>query len=200
VVLAVPAGKATRLLAGLDPAAATEVGALDYASVALVTLVLPPETELPDLSGFLVPEEAGLRIKAATFFTRKWAHLRRPDGAVVLRASLGRAGSPEVLQRSDADLIDITVKDLGSVLGSALPSPSTARVQRWGGGLPQYGPGHVDRVAHARRRLDTSAGGTVALAGAGYDGVGIPACVRSGERAADLVLTRLSGEPATLEG
>ena len=57
---------------------------------------------------------------------------------------------------------------------------------RWGGGLPQYRPGHLDRVAAARAALGGRA--TLALAGAAYDGVGIPACVRSGEAAAEVLL------------
>ncbi|HEY7175485.1 MAG TPA: FAD-dependent oxidoreductase, partial [Micromonosporaceae bacterium] len=48
------------------------------------------------------------------------------------------------------------------------------------GALPQYAPGHLDRVASARAALPP----TIALAGAAYDGVGIPACIRSGQRAA----------------
>jgi oxygen-dependent protoporphyrinogen oxidase len=62
-------------------------------------------------------------------------------------------------------------------------------VQRWGGGLPQYTPGHLDRVALARAALGDRTG--LALAGAAYDGVGIPACVASGESAADDVLKYL---------
>jgi oxygen-dependent protoporphyrinogen oxidase len=59
-------------------------------------------------------------------------------------------------------------------------------VTRWGGALPQYAPGHLDRVATARAALAGLSG--LALAGAGYDGVGIPACVRSGTAAAEAVL------------
>jgi oxygen-dependent protoporphyrinogen oxidase len=59
-------------------------------------------------------------------------------------------------------------------------------VQRWGGALPQYAVGHLDRVAG----LTEPAEG-VALAGAAYGGVGVPACIASGRRAADAILTRL---------
>ncbi len=173
VVLAVPGGKAHRLL----PA----VPSLDYASVALVSLVLP-RFELPELSGFLVPEGEGLTIKAATFFTRKWPHLT--GGDVLIRASIGRAGAAEVLQRPDLSLQEIAYHDLSLVLG-ALDKPVRATVQRWGGGLPQYPPGHVTRVAEAREALR---GTNIALAGAAYDGVGIPACLKSGVTAAQTLL------------
>jgi oxygen-dependent protoporphyrinogen oxidase len=185
VILATPAAPAARLLAGIEPGAGDLVGALDYASVALVTLALPA-TDLPELSGLLVPATEGYAVKAATFFGRKWAHMRRP-GATVVRTSLGRYGDERVLQRDDADLVRLAHAELGTLLGRPLPEPAEARVQRWGGALPQYAPGHLDRVATARSSMPA----TVALAGAAYDGVGIPACVRSGWTAADRVLEGL---------
>ncbi|MEV0327190.1 protoporphyrinogen oxidase [Micromonospora echinospora] len=194
VVLAVPARPAARLLAEVAPAVATRIGGLDYASVALVTLALP-EPELPALSGFLVPGSEGLLIKAATFFTTKWGHLRRPDGVALVRASVGRYGEERQLQLSDADLVATVHRELSGVLGTALPTPLASHVQRWGGALPQYTPGHSDRVAAARTAL-RAAHPTLALAGAGYDGVGIPVCVRSGETAAEETISALGG-PAT---
>jgi oxygen-dependent protoporphyrinogen oxidase len=185
VILATPAAPAARLLAGVEPGAGDLVGALDYASVALVTLALP-ETDLPELSGLLVPATEGFAVKAATFFDRKWAHLRRP-GVTLVRTSLGRYGDERVLQRDDAGLASLAHAELGRLLGRPLPEPVDARVQRWGGALPQYAPGHLDRVLTARSSLPA----TVALAGAAYDGVGIPACVRSGWSAADRVVQGL---------
>jgi len=183
VVLAVPSTPAARLLRGVDADAASLVGALDYASVALVTLALPPETDLPTLSGFLVPASEGFAVKAVTFFATKWPHLRRAETPVLVRASLGRYGEEHVLQRTDGDLIGVARADLDALLAARLPEPIEATVTRWGGGLPQYGIGHVDRVARARAALPA----TLGLAGAAFDGVGIAACVRSGEGAADVV-------------
>jgi protoporphyrinogen/coproporphyrinogen III oxidase len=185
VVLAVPARPAARLLAGAHPEAAEAVGRLDYASVALVRLAVPG-AELPELSGFLVPAVEGYAVKALTIFSTKWEHLRRPDGTALLRASVGRYGDTAVLQRTDAELVTLVRRELGDLLGAPLPAPVAADVVRWGGGLPQYRPGHLDRVAAARAALGEAS--TVALAGAAYDGVGIPACVRSGEAAAEHLL------------
>jgi oxygen-dependent protoporphyrinogen oxidase len=178
VVLAVPAKAAERILASAGIAGGES---LEYASVALIGMALPPDTELPELSGFLVPATEGLLVKAATFFTRKWAHLSRDGGPVIVRASLGRAGEEDRLQRDDAVLAAQAHAELGTLLGTALPAPAGSWVQRWGGGLPQYRPGHVERVAGTRAGLPPG----IVLAGAAYDGVGIPACVASGERAAD---------------
>ncbi|HCT81293.1 MAG TPA: protoporphyrinogen oxidase [Micromonosporaceae bacterium] len=182
VVLAIPGGKARRLL---PPSVAELLGELEYASVGLVTLELP-RFELPELSGFLVPEGQGVDIKAATFFSQKWAHLQ--GSTVLVRASLGRAGSAEVLQRPDGALIELARRDLAAVLGG-LPEPSRARVDRWGGGLPQYPPGYLAKVAAAREALAQS---KLVLAGAAYDGIGIPACVKSGRNAAEGLVQKWS--------
>src|SRR5690606_27646499 len=140
VVLAVPARPAARLLRGVEPAAAAAVGRLDYASVALVTLALPPETPLPDLSGFLVPATQGTLIKAATFLTRKWAHLAGDGGPVLVRASVGRYGETGALRLADAELARRVHAELARIL-DGLPAPLATHVQRWGGALPQYPPG-----------------------------------------------------------
>jgi protoporphyrinogen/coproporphyrinogen III oxidase len=190
VVLAVPARPAARLLTGVDSSAADLVGRLEYASVALVTLALPAAV-LPELSGFLVPAAEGTLIKAATFFTTKWAHLRRPDGVALVRASVGRYGEERTLHRPDEELVALVHREVGAVIGAELPEPLAARVQRWGGALPQYRPGHLDRVTRARAALRDHP--TLALAGAAYDGIGIPACVRSGEAAAEEIIKALEG-------
>ncbi|MGA3525340.1 protoporphyrinogen oxidase [Melissospora conviva] len=189
VVLALPARHAARLLAGLDPASAATVGELDYASVALITLVLP-EPQLPKLSGFLVPADQGLTIKASTFFTTKWGHLRRPDGLALVRASVGRYGEEASLQVSDAELAALAHREISQVVGAPLPTPVATHVQRWGGALPQYTPGHLERVAAVRAAL-RPAYPTLAVVGAAYDGVGIPVCVRSGETGAEEIIKAL---------
>ncbi|MGC4778514.1 protoporphyrinogen oxidase [Micromonospora chalcea] len=194
VLLAVPARPAARLLAAAAPEAADTVGALDYASVALITLALPGPA-LPELSGFLVPAGEGLTIKASTFFTTKWGHLRRPDGLALVRASVGRYGDETSLQLTDDDLADAVHRELSAVLGAPLPTPVARHVQRWGGALPQYTPGHTARVAAVRAAL-RAVHPTLAVAGAGYDGVGIPVCVRSGETAAEEIITALEGSAA----
>ena len=184
VVLAVPAKPAARLLAGVSPEAAEAVAALDYASVVLVGLALPAGTELPGLSGFLVPPSEGTLVKAATFMSGKWPHLGGGDRPVIVRASLGRAGEAERLQFDDAVLLERARRELGELIGGEVPAPVASWVQRWGGGLPQYAPGHRDRAALARAALPEG----LALAGAALDGVGVPACIASGEQAADDVI------------
>jgi oxygen-dependent protoporphyrinogen oxidase len=186
VVLATPAAPTSRLLRAHSATAADALAGVEYASVALVTAVLPRSVagSLPG-SGFLVPPVEGRLVKAATFSSSKWEWSDDADAErVVLRTSVGRHGDEADLQREDADLVRVAVDDLSELLGTPLPVLAST-VSRWGGALPQYAVGHVGRVAAVRRALDALPG--LAVAGAAYDGVGIPACIASGDAAARLV-------------
>ncbi|MEV0449657.1 protoporphyrinogen oxidase [Streptomyces sp. NPDC050600] len=187
VVLATPAGPAAALLAGTAPAASAELAAVEYASMALVTLAFrrADVTGLPG-SGFLVPPVDGHTIKASTFSSQKWAWVAAsaPD-LFVLRTSVGRHGEEEQVHREDADLVDVSLKDLAAATGLAA-RPVASTVTRWIGGLPQYPVGHLARIARVRAAVAGLPG--LRLAGAAYEGVGIPACVASGHRAADEII------------
>ncbi len=198
VVLAVPGAPTARLLRPHTPSAAATLAAVEYASVAIVTLAVPrPAAPLLAGSGFLVPPVEGLTVKAATFSATKWEWVDALSSeTVLLRASVGRARETTALQRNDAELVEVAVADLRAILGPDLPDPVDAHVQRWGGGLPQYAVGHLDRVATV---LGAVAGlPALALAGAAYQGVGIPACVASGRTAARQVAAQVRARAGTL--
>jgi oxygen-dependent protoporphyrinogen oxidase len=184
VVVAVPAAPASRLLADDVPAASRELARIDYASMAIVTFVYPTSAfpRLPRGSGYLVPAVEGRQVKAVTFSSIKWPHLRdEAPELIAVRCSIGRYGEEHTLQRSDDDLKAAAMTELAAVCGvSELPVES--RVTRWGGGLPQYNVGHVDRVARIRAAVLQQPG--LAVAGAAYDGLGIPACIASARAAA----------------
>lgn len=193
VVLAVPAHAAARLLAGLDGlgGAAGALAGISYASMAIVTMAFPAATfaHLPDFSGYLVPAADGRAVKAATFSSIKWPHLRAGTDMVVVRCSLGRIGEEAILQRDDADLAALAAADLTAATGVAGP-PAEVRVSRWGGALPQYNVGHLDRVSLIRAQVATQPG--LAVCGAAYDGLGIPACIASARAAAGQIRAHLA--------
>ncbi|WP_129305959.1 protoporphyrinogen oxidase [Streptomyces sp. L2] len=184
VVVAVPARAAADLLRAEAPAAAAELGAVEYASMALITLAYRrADLTLPEGSGFLVPPVDGRTIKASTFASQKWGWIAADDPeVVVLRTSVGRHGETEVLQRDDADLVEVSRHDLREATGlTAVPLRS--RVTRWTDGLPQYPVGHHARVGRVREHVAKLPG--LAVCGAQYDGVGIPACIASAYAAVD---------------
>ena len=197
VVVATPAPATARLLHHVAPAAARRLGTVEHASIAVITLALPRSAAVATLtgSGFLVPPTEPVRIKAATYSATKWAWVGALDPDVVhLRTSVGRAGETRILHRADADLVSLALADLSTVLATSLPQPVDAHVQRWGGALPQYAVGHVDLVRETFAAVEPLPG--LELAGAAYDGVGVPACIASGRAAALRVLTHL-GSPRT---
>ncbi len=189
VILAVPARPAGRLLAGL-PGASAAVAALagiGYASMAIITLAYPrsafPGPGLAALgwSGYLVPAVDGRAVKAVTFSTVKWPHLGQLE---IVRCSVGRIGEEGLLQRADDELASLAAAELAEATG-VRGAPAGVRVTRWGGALPQYSVGHLDRVARIRAAVASQPG--LAVCGAAYDGVGIPACVATARAAASQV-------------
>ncbi|PNV32152.1 protoporphyrinogen oxidase [Streptomyces sp. DH-12] len=192
VVVAVPAPAAAGLLRAEAPGAAAELSAVEYASMALVTLAYRrDEARLPEGSGFLVPPVEGRSIKAATFASRKWGWIaeENPDLTVV-RTSVGRHGETEILHRDDDELVELSRHDLKAATGLDA-APVAARVTRWDDGLPQYPVGHHARVDRVRAHLAGLSG--LAVCGAAYDGVGVPACIASAYAAADRIRGDLRG-------
>lgn len=192
VIVAVPAPAAAALLRAESPGAAAELAAVEYASMALITLAYRrADLSLPEGSGFLVPPVDGRTIKASTFASQKWGWIAEEDpDVVVLRTSVGRYGETEVLGRDDADLVEVSRHDLREATGLAA-APLRARVTRWTDGLPQYPVGHHARVARVREQIAKLPG--LAVCGAQYDGVGIPACIAGAYAAADQLGGDLSG-------
>ncbi|WP_225826295.1 protoporphyrinogen oxidase [Streptomyces naphthomycinicus] len=192
VVVAVPAPAAAGLLRAESPGAAAELAAVEYASMALITLAYRRTgLRLPEGSGFLVPPVDGRTIKASTFASRKWGWIAEEDpDVVVLRTSVGRYGETEVLGRDDADLVAVSRQDLREATGLDAV-PLAARVTRWTDGLPQYPVGHHARVARIRERVAALPG--LAVCGAQYDGVGVPACIASAYAAVDQLDGDLAG-------
>lgn len=188
VIVAVPAAPAARLLADAAPLASAELASIDAASMAIVRTAWRP-ADVPSLasSGYLVPAVYGRPVKAVTFASAKWSHLATRD-VVVVRSSIGRFGDITDLQRDDVELVAAATNELTEFAGFH-GVPIDAAVTRWGGGLPQYAVGHRDRVARIRAAVASVRG--LAVCGATYDGVGVPACIRTAKLAVRTVLDGL---------
>jgi len=140
-------------------------------------------------SGYLVPAIDGKAVKAVTFSTVKWPHLAERQPVHIVRCSIGRIGETALLQRDDKDLAALAAAELAEAAGITAASVAH-RVTRWGGALPQYNVGHLDRVAAIRAAIEDQPG--LAVAGAAYDGVGIPACVATARSAAGQIVAYLA--------
>jgi oxygen-dependent protoporphyrinogen oxidase len=187
VVLATPAGPTTTLLGAHDENAAVMLGTIDTASVATIALRFRhDDVATPDGgSGFLVPSGTprgsdSFLTTAVTFLDRKWPHLAR-DGSVLMRASVGRIDDVRFAELDDTELVERVTEELGELLGASMV-PTATQVTRWPASFPQYHVNHLVRVEGIESAVHSLGG--VAVAGAAYHGVGIPACIASGRAAA----------------
>ena len=194
VVVAVPAARAAPLLVAHAPQAAGLLSTVESASVAVVTLTVPDRAVGRPLvgTGFLVPRTTRVDGRPAlmtgcTYLGRKWPHLARP-GEELLRVSVGRDGDDRADGLGDEELVASAFGELATVLDISGPTLDS-RVTRWSDAFPQYRPGHLLRVGTIERAVAELPG--LALAGAAYRGVGIPACIGSGRAAARSVLGSL---------
>lgn len=195
VLLATQAHVSARLVQEVNEPAAHELREIEHADVAVVTLGYRGADAMRLTgSGFLVPPVEGYAVKGVTFSSNKWswiagqARSEEADGLFLLRASVGRAGDPLVPDSTDAELVRLAADDVAAMTG--LPRrPVLEQVTRWEQGLPQYNVGHRTRVADAREWLLSTPG--LAVCGAAYEGVGIPACIGSAQAAVSGVLQEL---------
>jgi oxygen-dependent protoporphyrinogen oxidase len=192
VVLATPAHVTAQIVAGCaGHPLADRLRQVDHASVAVITHAVRIE-DWPlghDTSGFLVPPDQHRRIKASTFSFAKWGWVRAAGearGVLHLRTSIGRARESQALDFTDAELVAQSLADLRDAVGLAA-RPVDSHVQRWPLGLPQYALHHRRQVEAIRDAVAQVPG--LAIAGATYDGVGIPAVIGSARRAVDELLS-----------
>jgi oxygen-dependent protoporphyrinogen oxidase len=192
VVLATPAWTTAALLRPHDDEAAALLDAIDYASVVVVTYRVRPEYVPAGAfgTGFLVPRR-GRRadgdtwaVTACTYLDRKWPNLAR-DGEVLLRASLGRVDDTRAEAWTDAEVAERAWQELDELWGLS-GRPEESIVSRYPRALPQYRVHHLLRAAGVEAAAARLSG--MAVAGAAYRGVGIPACVASGRAAAHTLL------------
>jgi oxygen-dependent protoporphyrinogen oxidase len=189
IIISGPSRRAAGLLTGVDTELSEQLSTVQYASSAVVHLAYRREQVAHPLDafGFVVPISERRSIIAASFSSIKYEG-RAPRGYVLLRAFMGGALHPEMMQQDDKALIVTARRDLDNLLGITT-APHFAIVHRWPESMAQYDVGHLRRVAAIRRSISEHKG--LQLGGNGFEGVGIPDCVRAGERAAEELLGSL---------
>jgi oxygen-dependent protoporphyrinogen oxidase len=182
-ILAVPTGKAAQLLQLTAPDLAAELAAINYSSSVTLTLGYDQNVRaaLPPGFGFLVPRSEGMRMLAATFVHNKFPH-RAPANRALIRCFLGGARDEQILSSSADEIVTIARAELRRIL-NLTAEPLFARVYKWPAAMAQYGVGHLERLERLEALRKKHPG--LALAGNGYNGIGVPDCVRSGTTAAN---------------
>ena len=186
VVFATPTSATAVALRSASPDAADLLGDAETSDVIMVTLHVSAEQwpgRLRGLSGYLVPKPVQRWVTAVSFASQKWGHWRPPAGGEILRVSLGRDGRT-VMHLGDNEVLGVVLHDLERHLGVAF-TPDEVRITRWPAAFAQYRPHHAAWVDDVEAALPSG----VFVTGAGFRGIGIPACIR----AATTIATRASG-------
>lgn len=191
VIVALPAYAAADLLSPL--ADVSELDAIRYVSVANIIMAFDrSRIDNPlDGSGFVVPRKEGRTITACTWTSSKWGHTS-PDGKVLLRCYVGRAGDEAVVDLPDEEIIARVRRDIGELMG-VTAEPLFYEITRLHRSMPQYPVGHLQSVDRLRKRLADQLP-RVLLTGAAYEGVGLPDCIRQGRDTAKQVVDLLVGK------
>ena len=189
VCLAVPAHAAAPLLAQTDVLLSAGLKHTPYESTATINLAYR-RADIPhplDGFGFVVPFIEKRSLIACTFSSVKFAG-RAPQDCALLRAFVGGALQPELVELDETEMLSRVRGDLRELLGIA-SAPLFSEISRWRQSMPQYEIGHSARMNKIAERVIALPG--LALAGNAYSGVGIPDCIRSGEAAADTLFAAL---------
>jgi oxygen-dependent protoporphyrinogen oxidase len=185
VILCAPAFAAADALDGLDRELSGRLREIPYVSTATITLgYARADIAHPlDASGLVIPRTENLRSLAVTFISSKWAG-RCPSDMVLVRVLAGGHRDPESLTRTDPELVVMARAELDTLLGIRA-RPLLTRVFRWDRAGAQPSVGHPDRLRKLRAGARRHPG--LHLAGAAYDGVEIPECIRQANEVADRI-------------
>lgn len=177
VIVTVPAKQAASIVRTVDQDLHDSLARIEHASVAVVVLGFRPEaiSKLPEGFGLVVPIVEKSDVIAISFSSNKFPG-RVPAGGLLTRTFFGGALRPEMMNKSDAELIRLARKELQKWNGLTA-EPSLSQVVRWNQIMPQYHVGHLELVKKIKDRV--AAIPNFYLIGKGLEGVGIPDVVHA---------------------
>ncbi len=188
VIITAPSYNAKELLNPLDSRLGELLGTIGHTGTAIASMAFKNEQihHPMDGMGAVVPKIEHTPILAMSFSTHKYPH-RSPEGTQLIRVFAGGARDASLAVMPDEQLTPLLVEKMRPLL-KIEGNPYTVHTAHWPNTMPQYYVGHLDRVAEIEQRVSTFSG--LALAGNSYHGVGVPACIHSGEQAAEAILRR----------
>ncbi len=188
VILATPTYAAAKLLQGVDPALATRLAEIEYASAAIVVSRFQRKQFADNGEklgfGLVVPTILKSPLIATSFSSQKFPG-RCAESDLLTRSFFGGALNPEHVDWDDQKLIETSVRELRRWI-SLVGDPLESQIVRWRNAMPQYHVGHRQRIEDISQLVAKHT--SLALAGNAYIGVGIPQCIKSGWDAAEQVL------------
>ncbi len=189
VLCATPSDAAGDLFRSVAPITSEVCAGTERTGTAIVHLAFRNEQVKRPVAGmgFVVPPSEGNGLLAGSFSSFKYPS-RAPEGTTLLRIFVGGARSPDSLTIPESELTARVLAETRALLGVE-GEPLMTDVARFPNAMPQYYLGRLDAIRRLREELDATP--TLALAGNALEGVGLPACVKSGNDAADKIAADL---------
>ncbi len=186
VISAAPAHVLTELVRSFDSPLADLCAAIPYSPMNVVCCGYERDRIQHDLDGFgyLIPKREASNI-LGTLWDSSIFPKRAPEGHVLLRSMMGGATNPGAIELSDAEVLRRTRSDIEKIMGISV-EPQFFRIFRHGRAIPQYTPGHADRVAAINSCLENRPG--LFVTGNAFYGVGLNDCVNASNQAAGKVV------------
>jgi oxygen-dependent protoporphyrinogen oxidase len=196
VVLATPTFQTAQMIRTFQPEAAGVLDEISYTSTATISMAYPTEAVAGHIRGFgfVVPRKEQRPLLAGTWTSLKWPY-RSQKEVTLIRCYMGGRGREDVLEKNDAQLVELVRQELQAIVGITSP-PNYTEVHRWVRGMPQYVMGHQARIAKIKDLLLPWP--KLHISGAGLYGIGIPDCIREGRRVADSVMQSFRQSMTTL--
>lgn len=189
IIFATPANVTADLIQQIDSGLATKLRAIRYVSTATVSLGFKSsEIEFPlDGFGFVVPHSENRKITACSWSSSKFNH-RTPEGCALVRVFVGGARAELLAEQDEARLVHLARQELRAIMGITA-TPVLTKVNRWYKAIPQYDVGHQARISEIDKIAAQHPG--LYLAGSPYHGAGIPDCIQSADRIAQLITQKI---------
>lgn len=137
-----------------------------------------------DAFGGLVPEKEKRRILGILFPSAIFPG-RAPDGGALLSVFLGGTRDPEMIRRSDQEIMEVVLKEIENTL-YCRKQPDLLRISRYDHAIPQYGKDSGERLENIRRIESQNPG--LILAGNIRDGIGMADRVKQAFAVAELLV------------
>lgn len=193
VVEAGEPAEAGNVVLALAPHAASQLVPDDVAALMADAVVAPvavvgiggraADVPIPAGFGALIGPDTDVRV-LGVLMESQYAPGRAPELHHLAKGIYGGAADPDVLTRSDDELVALMIDETSRVIGTRV-QPSWTRVVRHDPGIPQYNVGHVGWMKKLNDAVANHPG--LHLTGWGYRGIGVSGFGLEAARLADRI-------------
>jgi oxygen-dependent protoporphyrinogen oxidase len=183
VVIATPAHVASEIVKSLDQYLSAILKEIYYPSVSVVCLGYKKDTFQHRLDGFgfLIPYREKRKVLGTLWDSSIFPN-RAPEGYVLLRSMIGGVRMSDLAMENNEVLVHVVRKELEDIMRVRV-MPDFIKVYRHEKGIPQYSPGHEERLASIHEKASKFKG--LYFTGNAYRGIGVNDCIENSYKLAE---------------